>query len=50
VRFPLRPSAVRAFGAPGTVVEIETDHPNYRARAVLTPEQRASLARDLCAP
>ncbi|MEW6269542.1 MAG: DUF3501 family protein [Thermodesulfobacteriota bacterium] len=48
VRFPLTAAAARAFGAPDTTVEIRIEHPNYRARAVLTPEQRASLARDLC--
>jgi len=50
VRFPLSPSAVARFRAGDAVVELRIDHPNYVASTILTPEQRRSLAEDLCPP
>jgi hypothetical protein len=47
VRFLLSAPAARAFGDDGVPIEIRIDHPNYGARAKLTPGQRASLAGDL---
>lgn len=47
VRFQLAPATARAFAAPDVPIEIRIDHPNYEARATLTPGQRASLAGDL---
>ncbi len=47
VRFPLSETAVERFRAGDAPIELHIDHPNYRASAVLTPEQRASLAADL---
>jgi len=47
LRFPLSPSAARAFAADAAPVEIRIDHPNYAARTTLSPTQRASLADDL---
>jgi hypothetical protein len=46
VRFTLDDAARRAFleGAPAALV---IDHPNYKQRAVLSRESRASLAEDL---
>ncbi len=46
VRFALDEEARRAF-VEGAVTELVIDHSNYKARAVLTPEARASLAQDL---
>jgi hypothetical protein len=46
VRFPLSPEAKRALATPGTTLALEIDHPNYRHRAGLTEEMRASLAAD----
>ena len=45
VRFTLPEAARRAF--PSAEVALVVDHPNERARTVLSPETRASLARDL---
>ena len=47
VRFPLGPATARTFAAGDVPVEIRIDHPNYEARATLSPGQRASLAGDL---
>lgn len=47
VRFPLSEAAVQRFRAGDVPVELRIDHPSYEASAVLTPEQRASLAADL---
>jgi hypothetical protein len=47
VRFALPPEAQAALAAPGTPLALVCDHPRYPARAVLTDETRASLARDL---
>jgi hypothetical protein len=45
VRFALPPEARRMFvGSPVTLI---VDHPNERARTVLSPETKASLAEDL---
>lgn len=46
VRFALDQEARRTF-AEGAPAELVIDHPNYKARAVLSPESRASLAEDL---
>src|SRR5262245_10162137 len=48
VRFPLDAQARDAFLS-GQQVELIIDHPNYRARVVLAPEARQSLAEDLAA-
>lgn len=48
VRFPLDAQARAAFLA-GESTELVIDHPNYRARALLTPEAQKSLAEDLVA-
>lgn len=45
VRFPLPPSARQAFAT--SEVALVVDHPNERARTVLTPDTRASLLEDL---
>jgi hypothetical protein len=45
VRFALPPAVRQAFAA--TEVALMIDHPNERARTVLSPEVRASLAEDL---
>lgn len=45
VRFALPPEARRAFA--GSPVTLVVDHPNERARTVLSPETKASLAEDL---
>jgi len=45
VRFALPEAARRAFVT--SEVALVVDHPNERARTVLSPETRASLARDL---
>lgn len=47
VRFVLTPEAVADFRDGAQPVAIAIDHPNYRARTVLTDAQRASLAADL---
>ncbi len=46
-RYPLDPATRAALRAPGTAVAVEIDHPNYRQRADLSEEMRASLGRDL---
>jgi hypothetical protein len=46
VRFPLD-AAARAALMDGEPAELVIDHPNYKARAVLTAESRQSLAQDL---
>lgn len=46
VRFPFDAEARRAFVG-GEQVELVIDHPNYKARTVLAPEVRKSLAEDL---
>ncbi len=48
VRFPFDAEARAAFLA-GASAELVIDHPNYHARAVLTPEAQKSLAEDLAA-
>jgi hypothetical protein len=45
VRFPLSPAAQRAF--PTAEVALVVDHPNERARTVLSEATRRSLAEDL---
>jgi hypothetical protein len=45
VRFALPPEARRVFA--GSPVTLIVDHPNERARTVLSPETKASLAEDL---
>lgn len=45
VRFPLPPAARRIFG--DAEVTLVVDHPNERARAVLSPDTKRELARDL---
>jgi hypothetical protein len=47
IRYRLTPEARRALAAPGTPVELEIDHPQYRHRVPASEEMRASLARDL---
>jgi hypothetical protein len=49
VRFALGAVLARTFVSSDATVELRVDHPNYQASALLTPRQRASLARDLCA-
>jgi hypothetical protein len=46
-RYRLTPAAKAALRTPGTVVEIEIDHPAYRFRSRASEETRASLASDL---
>jgi hypothetical protein len=46
-RYPLTREAAAALRTPGTAVEVEIDHPAYRARARLPEAMRASLAADL---
>lgn len=46
VRFPLTDEARAALAQPGTRIELEIDHPNYRHRATASDELRASLAKD----
>jgi hypothetical protein len=48
VRFPFDSQARQAFVG-GERAELIIDHPNYKARAVLTPEAQQSLAEDLAA-
>ena len=45
VRFALPEAARRAFAA--SEIALVVEHPNERARAILSPERRASLAKDL---
>jgi hypothetical protein len=45
VRFSLPQSAIARFGTESVAVVI--DHPNYRERAVLSPETRANLLEDV---
>ena len=47
VRFALGPELSRRFTDPTLSVRLRVDHPNYRACTELSPESRASLARDL---
>jgi hypothetical protein len=47
VRFPLTAAQRSAIAAGEAPVEIEVDHPNYRARATLSAQTRAALADDL---
>lgn len=46
LRFPLTPEDRAALAAPGTVIAIEIDHPNYRQKVTCSDELRASLAGD----
>jgi len=46
VRFPFDSEARQAFLG-GEQAELAIDHPNYKARTVLSPEVRKSLAEDL---
>lgn len=46
VRFRMSPEARKALLTPGAVVELETDHPEYRHRTRASEEMRASLAAD----
>ncbi len=46
VRFPFDPKAREAL-VNGEPAELFIDHPNYKARALLTAETQASLVRDL---
>jgi hypothetical protein len=46
VRFPLPAEAKAALRTPGTTLVIDIDHPNYRHRATLADDMRASLAQD----
>ncbi len=46
LRFPLTPEDLAALQNPGTTLEIEIDHPNYRQRVTGSDELRASLAGD----
>jgi hypothetical protein len=45
-RYPLSAEAKAALLAPGTPIEVEIDHPNYRYRVQCSEELRASLAAD----
>ncbi len=47
VRLRLSSEARAALATPGTPVEIEIDHPEFRHRARASEEMRASLAADL---
>jgi hypothetical protein len=47
VRFPLTAAQRAAIAEGDTPVEIEVDHPSYRARATLSADTRAALADDL---
>ena len=46
VRYPMSPEAKAALLTPGTPIEVEIDHPNYRHRVQCGEELRASLAAD----
>jgi hypothetical protein len=46
LRFPLTAEDRTALSTPGTAIEIEIDHPNYRQRVTGSEELRASLAGD----
>lgn len=45
-RYPLSPEAKAALLTPGTPIEVEIDHPNYRQRVQCPEALRASLAAD----
>ena len=45
-RYPMTPDVKAALLAPGTPIEVEIDHPNYRYRVQCPEEMRASLAAD----
>jgi hypothetical protein len=45
-RYPLSPEAKQALLTPGTRIEVEIDHPNYRHRVQCSEDLRASLAAD----
>jgi len=45
-RYPLSAEAKAALLTPGTPMSIEIDHPDYRHRATLSEDARASLAAD----
>jgi hypothetical protein len=45
-RYPLSPEAKAALLTPGTRIEVEIDHPNYRHRVQCSEDLRASLAAD----
>lgn len=45
-RYPLTPEAKAALRTPGTPIEVEIDHPNYRHRVQCSEELRKSLAAD----
>ena len=45
-RYPLAPEAKAALLTPGTPIEVEIDHPNYRHRVQCSEALRASLAAD----
>ena len=47
LRFHLTPAQSRAFLAGREPVALVVDHPNYRERAVLSPETRLALSGDL---
>lgn len=46
LRFPISAEDRAALATPGTKLEIEIDHPNYRQRLTCSDELRASLAGD----
>ena len=50
VRFRLAPEQRRRIVSGEAAVEVEVDHPSYRARASLSPETLRALAEDLGAP
>ena len=50
VRFQLTPAQVRHIAAGDVPVDVEIDHPQYRARARLSAETLAALAADLGEP
>ena len=45
-RYPMTPDVKAALLTPGTPIEVEIDHPNYRYRVQCPEEMRASLAAD----
>lgn len=47
IRFRLTPEAIQDFKAGGREIALVIDHPNYRARTVLSTETRKALAEDL---
>ncbi len=46
LRFPLSAEVKAALLSPGTAIEVEIDHPNYRQRVQCPDALRASLAAD----